>query len=67
MHRITSALRQLVQLAEDLGLQLDVLGHRLDDHPGAGHRILQVAAGLDPPVPTAAARALRLSSICAAT
>jgi hypothetical protein len=42
-------LGEAVQVAEDLGLDVYPLGHRLDHHPGAGDGLLQVVGDLDPP------------------
>src|SRR5215216_639042 len=44
-------LSEPVQLAEDLGLDVDPLGHRLDYHPCAGDGLLQVIGDFDSPAP----------------
>ena len=36
-----------VQVAEDRGLEVYPLGHRLDHHPAASDSLLQVVADLD--------------------
>src|SRR5215207_1084576 len=40
-----------VQVTEDLGLDVDPLGHRLDHHPATGDGLLQVVGDLDPSAP----------------
>jgi hypothetical protein len=44
-------LGEAVEVTEDLGLEVDPLGHRLDYHPSAGDGLLKAVGDLDPPAP----------------